>query len=74
MGCFNAFANRQMGQSCRQVFQLYIPHQAIIATNDVLVAVGSLAINLIEISIVIQNFSFRKCIWKCRLQNNDHCV
>ena len=35
---------------------------------------GPLATNLNEILIEIHTFSFRKCIWKCRLENGGHIV
>ena len=49
-------------------------HQAIIWTNAGILLIGPLGTNLSEISIQMQIFSFKKCIWKCCLRNGSHFV
>ena len=51
-----------------------IRRQAIIWTNVGLLAIGPLRTNLSEISIEIQNFSFKKKHLNCRLWNGGHFV
>ena len=48
--------------------------QAFIEANAGLLSIGPLGINLSEILIKIQNFSFMKCIWKSCLWNGGHFV
>ena len=49
-------------------------HQAIIWTNGGILLIGPLGANFVEILIEIYRFSFKKCIWKCRLENGGHLV
>ena len=44
--------------------------QAIIWTNAGILLIGPLGTNFSEIEINI--FSFKKCIWKCRMENGGH--
>ena len=46
--------------------------QAIIWTNVGILLIGPLVINFSDISIEINDFSFKKCIWKWRLWNGGH--
>ena len=46
--------------------------QAIIWINAGILLIGPLGTNFSEILIGIQTFSFKKCIWKCRLRNGVH--
>ena len=46
--------------------------QAIIWTNAWILLIGPSGTNFNEILIEIQTFSFKKCIWKHRLQNGGH--
>ena len=48
--------------------------QAIIWTNAGILFIGPLEPNLSEILNEIYTFSFKKCIWKCRLGNGGHLV
>ena len=48
--------------------------QAIIWTNAEILLMGLLQTNFSEILIEIYTFSFKKCIWKCRLENGGHFV
>ena len=48
--------------------------QAIIWTNAGLLLIGPLGTNFSEILIEIITFSFKKCVWKCRLRNGGHFV
>ena len=48
--------------------------QAIIWANAGILLIGPLGTNLSEILVKIYIFSFRKCIWKCRLENGGHLV
>ena len=48
--------------------------QAIIWTNAGLLLIGPSGTNFSEILIEILTFSFRKCVWKWRLQNGGHFV
>ena len=48
--------------------------QAIIWTIAGILWIGPLGTNFSEILIEIYTFSFRKCIWKCRLENGGHFV
>ena len=45
--------------------------QAIIWTNAGILLIGPLGTNFSEILINIITFHYRKCIWKCRLQNGS---
>ena len=47
-------------------------HQGIIWTIAGILLIGPLGTNLSEILLGIQTFSFKKCIWKCSLQNGVH--
>ena len=47
-------------------------HQAIIWTNAGILLVGPLGTNFSEFLIGIQQFSSRKCTWKCHLRNGGH--
>ena len=47
---------------------------AMTRTNVDLLLVGSLRTNLSEILTKIQTFSYKKCCWKCCLQNVNHFV
>ena len=49
-------------------------HQAIIWTNDRTLLIGPLRTNFSEILIDIDIFLFKKCIWKCRQENDGHLV
>ena len=51
-----------------------IQRQAITRTNAHLLSIGPWGTNFSEIRIKIQNFSLRKCIWKCCLWNGGHFV
>ena len=51
-----------------------IRRQAIFWTNARLSSLGTLGTYLNEIFIKIQNFHFRKCIWKYRLRNDGQLV
>ena len=51
-----------------------VRRQAITWTNAFLLSIRPLRTNFSEIWIKIQNFSLRKCPWKCRLQNGGHIV
>ena len=46
--------------------------QAIIWTNAGILLIGPLGTNLSEISAKFIYFHWRKCIWKCRLENGGH--
>ena len=46
----------------------------IIRTNVGILLIGPLGTNFSEILIVIETFSFKKSIWKCRLENVGHFV
>ena len=46
--------------------------QAITSINNDLLSIGPLGTNFSEIWIEIQNFSFVKMHWKCRLRNGCH--
>ena len=48
--------------------------QAIIWTNDGLLLIELLGTNVGEILIDIYVLSLKKCIWKCRLENEGHFV
>ena len=48
--------------------------QAIIWTKAAIVLIGPLGTNFSEILIEILSFSFKKCVWKCRLRNGGHFV
>ena len=48
--------------------------QAIIWTNAGILLTGPLGTNFNEILIGIHTFSFKKSIWKCRLENDVHFV
>ena len=48
--------------------------QAIIWTNVEILLIEPLETNVSEISIKIYTFSFKKSIWKCRLENGSHLV
>ena len=46
--------------------------QAIFRTITRILLIGPLGTNLSEILIEIRTFSFKKYIWKCRLENGGH--
>ena len=46
--------------------------QAIIWNNDAILLIWPLGTNFSEILIEIQPFTFKKCIWRCRLENDGH--
>ena len=48
--------------------------QAIIRTNAAILLIRTLGINFSEILSEIHTFSFKKCSWKCRLENVGHFV
>ena len=48
--------------------------QPIIWTNAGILLIGPLGTNFREILIEILLFSFKKCVWKCRLRNGVHFV
>ena len=48
--------------------------RAIIWTNAGILLIGPLGMKFIEMLIEIDAFSFKKCIWKCRLRNGGHFV
>ena len=48
--------------------------QAIIWTNAGIVLIWTLRKHFSEMISEIHKLSFKKCIWKCRLQNNGHLV
>ena len=46
--------------------------QTIIWTNAEILLIGPLGTNFSEILIEIHKFSFKKCVWKWRLENGGH--
>ena len=48
--------------------------QAFIWTNVGILLIGPIGTNFSEISIEINTFSLKKCIWKCCLENSGHFV
>ena len=48
--------------------------KAIIQTVDGILSTGTLGTNFNKFSIEIHIFSFKKCLWKCRLENGGHFV
>ena len=48
--------------------------QAIICPNAGISLIGPIRTMFREIFIEIHTFSFKKCIWKCRLENGGHSV
>ena len=48
--------------------------QAIIWTNAMILLIGPLGTNFSEILGKIHSFSFKRCIWKCRLRNGVYLV
>ena len=48
--------------------------QAIIWTNAGILLIGPLGTNFSETFFEIDTFSFKKCIWKCRLENGGRFV
>ena len=43
-------------------------------TNAAILLIGPIGINFSEILVEIYTFSFKKCIWKCRMENGGHFV
>ena len=48
--------------------------QAIILTNAEILLIGHLGTKFSKILIEFYTFSFKKWIWKCRLENGSHFV
>ena len=46
--------------------------QAIFRTNAGILLIRPLGTKISEIFIEVYTFSFKKCIWKCRLENDGH--